>query len=97
MNIPLGGQTDFFGLDIGTTALRIVQLKKGGAVKVLASYGMLPIEGNITMSDAPADRNKVAEKIRELVAQAGLATRNAAVNIPSQKLFTAIIDMEKMG
>lgn len=97
MNIPLGGQTDFFGLDIGTTALRAVQLKRGGAVKVLASYGMLPIEGNITMSDAPADRAKVAEKIRELIAQTGLTTRSAAVNIPSQKVFTAVIDMDKMG
>jgi type IV pilus assembly protein PilM len=97
MNIPLGGQTDFFGLDIGTTALRAVQLKKSGPTKMLANYGMLPIEGNITMSDAPADRTKVAEKIRELVAQTGLATRSAAVNIPSQKVFTAIIDMDKMN
>jgi type IV pilus assembly protein PilM len=64
---------------------------------MLANYGMLPIEGNITMSDAPADRTKVAEKIRELVAQTGLATRSAAVNIPSQKVFTAIIDMDKMN
>jgi type IV pilus assembly protein PilM len=97
MNIPLGGQTDFFGLDIGTTALRVVQLKRSGAVKALTNYGMLPVEGNITMSDAPADRTKVAEKIREIVAQTGMATKTVAVNIPSQKFFTAVIDMEKMG
>ncbi|HLG91019.1 MAG TPA: type IV pilus assembly protein PilM, partial [Candidatus Saccharimonadales bacterium] len=97
MNIPLGGQTDFFGLDIGTTALRAVQLKGTGAVKVLESYGMLPIEGTITMSDAPADRNKTAEKIRELVSKTDLSTKNVAVNIPSQKVFTAIVDMDKMS
>ncbi|MEX0881432.1 MAG: type IV pilus assembly protein PilM [Candidatus Saccharimonadales bacterium] len=97
MNIPLGGQTDFFGLDIGTTALRAVQLKGTGAVKVLESYGMLPIEGTITMSDAPADRTKTAEKIRELVSKTGLSTKNVAANIPSQKVFTAIVDMDKMS
>src|SRR3990167_2452842 len=97
MNIPLGGQTDFFGLDIGTTALRAVQLRGSGPVKVLENYGQLPIEGNITISDAPADRQKVAEKIRELVNQIGLSTKNAAVNLPSQRVFTAVIDMDKIS
>src|SRR3990167_4441906 len=97
MNIPLGGQTDFFGLDIGTTALRAVQLRGSGPVKVLENYGQLPIEGNITISDAPADRQKVAEKIRQLVNQIGLSTKNLAVNLPSQRVFTAIIDMDKVS
>lgn len=97
MNIPIGGQTDFFGLDIGTTALRAVQLRGTGTTKALESYGMLPIEGTVTMSDAPADRTKTAEKIRELVSQVRLSSKNVAVNLPSQKVFTAIIDMDKMS
>lgn len=97
MNIPLGGQSDFFGLDIGTTALRAVQLKGSGTVKILENYGQVQIEGNITISDAPADRQKVSEKIRQLVSQLGLTTKNAAVNLPSQKVFTAIIDMDKVS
>jgi type IV pilus assembly protein PilM len=97
MNIPIGGQTDFFGLDIGTTALRAVQLRGSGAVKILENYGQVPVEGNITISDAPADRQKVSEKIRQLVSQLGLSTKNVAVNLPSQKVFTAIIDMDKVS
>jgi type IV pilus assembly protein PilM len=97
MNISLGGQTDFFGLDIGSTALRVVQTRGAGAVKVLTNYGQLPIEGNITISDAPADRNKVAEKVHQLVNELGLSSKNVAVNVPSQRVFTAIIDMDKMS
>lgn len=97
MNIPLGGQSDFFGLDIGTTALRAVKLKGSGSVKILENYGQLPIEGNITISDAPADRQKVSEKIRQFVNQLGLTTKNVAVNLPSQRVFTAIIDMNKIS
>ena len=97
MNIPLGGQSDFFGLDIGTTALRAVQLKGSGAVKILENYGQLPVEGNITISDAPADRQKIAEKIRQLVSQLSLSTKNVAVNLPSQRVFTAVIDMDKVS
>jgi type IV pilus assembly protein PilM len=97
MQLPLGGQTDFFGLDIGTTALRAVQLRGAGPVKVLENYGMLPIEGTVTQSDSPADRSKTVEKIRELVSKTGLSTKNVAVNIPSQKVFTAVIDMDKLS
>lgn len=97
MNIPLGGQTDFFGLDIGTTALRVVQLRGSGSVKVLENYGQLPLEGTTGMSDAPADRARLAEKIRELVHQTGLSSKNVAVNVPSQRVFTAVIDMDKMS
>ncbi len=96
MKIPLGGQTDFFGLDIGTTALRAVQLRGAGDVKVLDNYGSVPVEGSLTNSDAPADRQKLTEKIRELINQTGLSTRNVAVNVPSQRVFTAIVDMDKM-
>ncbi|HEY5549863.1 MAG TPA: type IV pilus assembly protein PilM [Candidatus Saccharimonadales bacterium] len=97
MNIPLGGQTDFFGLDIGTSALRVVQLRGSGDVKVLENYGQLPLEGTASMSDAPSDRARLAEKIRELVSQTGLSTKNVAVNVPSQRVFTAVIDMDKMS
>jgi type IV pilus assembly protein PilM len=97
MNITLGGQTDFFGLDIGTTSLRVVQTRGSGTVKVLENYAQLPIEGNITISDAKADQSKVIEKVRQLVSQAGLSSKNVAVNIPSSRVFTSVIDMDKMS
>lgn len=96
MNL-LSGQSNFFGLDIGTTALRAVQLGGSGAVKALEAYGQLPIEGTIAMSDSPADRKSLAEKIRALVSQTGLSSKNVAVNVPSQRVFTAVIDMDHLS
>lgn len=93
----LSGITDFFGLDIGTSAIRIVQLKGQGTTKALAKYGATPIEGNISRSDAPEDIQKLSEAIKQAVKQHGITTTNVAVGIPSNKVFSTVIDTDKLS
>ena len=96
MNL-LSGISDFFGLDIGTTAIRVVQLKGSGPVKALDRYGETQLQGTLALSDAKVDRQKVAQEIHNLVKQAGITTNNVAVNLPSSRVFTAVVDMNKMS
>lgn len=96
MNI-LSGVSDFFGLDIGTTALRAVHLRGSGDQKYLEHYGQAPIQGTIVMSDSKADRDNVSKTIREFLNQVGITTKNVAVNIPSTKVFTTVTDWDKMS
>ncbi len=96
MSILSGGQSDFFGLDIGTTAVRAVALKGAGANRSLSHYGQLAIPRSLALSDAAADRGKLVQAVSELVKQAGITSKNVAVNIPSTKVFTAVIDMNRM-
>jgi type IV pilus assembly protein PilM len=96
MNILSGGPSDFFGLDMGMSAVRVVQLKGNGPVKALGAYGQAPFAGNLALSDSKEDRNKVAQTIQQLIKQLGITTKNVAVNVPSGKVFTTVIDMEKM-
>lgn len=93
----LSGVSDFFGLDIGTTALRVVQLRGSGPVKALVKYAYVPIDPKLLASDAKADQQKVGQAIQELVAQAGLSTRNVAVGLPSNRVFTTIVDVERLA
>jgi Tfp pilus assembly PilM family ATPase len=44
MNI-LSGVSDFFGLDIGTSSIRMVQLRGSGPTKTLDRYGSAPMPG----------------------------------------------------
>lgn len=93
----LAAHTDFFGLDIGTTAVRLVELKSTGAgTKALVKYAYIPLEGNIAVSEAKADQQKLAQSIAQLVKQSGVATKNVAVGIPSSKVFTAVADVERL-
>jgi type IV pilus assembly protein PilM len=96
MALLRGGQTDFFGLDIGTTAIRAVQLNGPGPVKNLGKYGQIEVESNKLISESNLDRQLVSRKIQELVGHMGISSRNVAVNLPSNKVFTAIVDMDRL-
>ncbi|MEM6998002.1 MAG: type IV pilus assembly protein PilM [Patescibacteria group bacterium] len=93
----LSGISDFFGLDIGASAVRMVQLKGQGATKSLARYGSTPVEGNISLSDSPEDIKKMSELIKQAVKQHGMSTNNVAVGIQSNKVFSTIVDMDKLS
>jgi type IV pilus assembly protein PilM len=93
----LSGVSDFFGLDMGSSALRAVQLRGNGSVKVLERYGQMPITDNITLSDSKVDQQKLAQQVKEFIHQVGISSKNVAVNLPSHRVFTTVIDMNKMS
>ena len=62
----LSGVSDFFGLDIGTTNIRLVQLHGGGKAKTLTKYAYTPVDSRIAQSDAKADQQKLVQVIREI-------------------------------
>lgn len=93
----LSGVSDFFGLDLGTTAARIVQLKGNGPSKVLIRYAAAPIDSTLAASDANADQQKVLQTLRDLIASSQITTRNVAVGIPSHKVFTTVVDIDRLS
>lgn len=92
----LSGVSAFFGLDIGTTAIRLVELKGSGNVRTLVKYAYMPIDSKLVMSDAKGDQQRLGQSITELLNQANMSTRNVAVGIPSQKVFTTLADFDKL-
>ena len=97
MALLSGGRSDFFGLDIGTTGLRAVQLRGTSSVKVLEHYGEVGFDPSIASGETVADKPRFAQLLSQMVKQAGITTKNVVVNIPSQKVFTSIIDIPKMA
>jgi len=93
----LSGVSEFFGLDIGTTAVRLVELHNAGKSKALVKYAYVPLDSNISQSDAKGDQGKLAQAIKELVEQARVTTRNVAVGLPSQRVFSTVIDIERLS
>jgi type IV pilus assembly protein PilM len=93
----LTGVTDFFGLDIGTTAIRVVELRGGGKVRGLARYGQIAVDPNISQSDSHADEQKIAQFIRQVITEAKISSRNVAVGVPSQRTFTTVTDIDRLS
>ena len=93
----LSGVSAFFGLDIGTTAIRLVELRGGGPVKTLDRYAYVPVDSKIVLSDSKTDQQRLSQIIRELLEQSKIGTRNVAVGIPSQRVFTAVVDFDRLA
>lgn len=93
----LSSSSDFFGLDIGTTAIRLVQLRgSGNGPKVLVKYAYVPLEKTLAMSDSKADQAKLAQAVQQLVGQSGVNIKNTAVGIQSSQVFTTIADVDRL-
>lgn len=90
---------DFFALDIGATAVRVVQLSshsRSGNWSLLR-YGYAPVDIKVSGSDAPEDRRKLGEIILTALGQSGIKTRDVVVGIPSSKVFATVVDLPKMS
>ncbi len=89
-----GSISDFFGLDIGTGGIRVVKLAHPS--NSLQTYAYMPLETKIALSDAKTDQQHIAQAVKTLVAKSGIRTKNAAVGLPSQRVFTTLVDIDRL-
>lgn len=87
---------DFFGLDIGNSAVRLVQLKKGGSRPSLVAYGKANIPVGIAQSDSKIDLQNLAQIIKELTVKTRVSTKNVVVALPGSAVFTAVVKLPYM-
>jgi type IV pilus assembly protein PilM len=93
----LGVNSDFFGLDIGSTAVRLVELRgASNGAKALLKYAYVPLDSTLALSDSKADQQKLAQTIAQLISQAHVSTKNVAVGIPSNRVFTTVADVDRL-
>ena len=92
----LSGVSDFFGLDIGDTAISLVQLHGSSYPKTLIKYAYVPIDIKLSISDGPEDQQNLLKAISLLITEAKLSTNNVAVGLPSRKVFTTVADIDKL-
>lgn len=92
-----GSVGDFFALDIGTTAIRIVQLARSGNTWNLVKYATVPVDIRISNSDSPEDQKKLAEVITTAIGQSGIRSRNVVLGVPSTRMFATVIDLPDMS
>jgi type IV pilus assembly protein PilM len=85
-----------FGLDIGTSAVKVVQLREGPGGFTLIALGSAPLpldaigDGTIKTPDA------VAAAIREAVTRAGITTREAVIGIAGRELITKKVQLPEV-
>lgn len=97
MAIINGVGNEFFGLDIGLSAIKVVQLSHTGPdTWALKHYGYAPINLRIAMADSQEAKKRLGEIIMTVVGQSGIKTNNVAIGLPSSKSFVTVVDVPKV-
>ena len=93
----LKGVGDFFALDIGTNAVRVVQLSSSGQdMWTLQHYGYAPLDEKTAIASSAENKRRLGEVIMTAIGQSGIHTKNVVIGLPSNKTFTTIVDVPAM-
>lgn len=97
----LGGKNkskSVLGLDIGSSSLKVVQLRRDGGTAVLETYGELalgPYAGGEVgqATNLPAD--KIAETLKDLLAAAKVTTKDTGLSIPFSRSLLMLVELPR--
>lgn len=91
-----GAGDSVIGIDIGTSSVKIVQVKKKGGKAVLETYGSLslgPYAGTEIGTATNLDEGKLSTAITDLIRESSVTTTDAGVAIPSSASLVTVIDI----
>jgi len=88
-----GKRQPLLGLDISTTAVKLLELSKSGERYRVESYAVEPLPPNSVVEKNIADVEAVGEAVRRAVKRSGTRTRNAAVAVAGSAVITKVISM----
>ena len=84
------------GIDIGSSMIKVVEVKKKGGKAMLETYGVISLGpyaelemGRVT--NLPAE--KIIEALKEVLKQAGVTTKASALSIPIQSSLIFVVEL----
>lgn len=97
----LFGEKGKLGIDIGTAAIKIVELEKSGGRFSLKNYGLFELKGTDVQSSGPGLGQSILKLpdqeiiwgLKELIRKGNIKSANAIASIPSFSTFATIIEM----
>lgn len=81
------------GIDISSTAVKLIELSKSGKTYKVESYGVEPLPPNAVADKNIADVDAVGEVIKRVVKRSGAKSKLACAAVPGSAVITKIITM----
>lgn len=88
------------GIDVGSSSVKIVQLRKRRGIAVLETYGELslgPYAGSEIGQATNLPSIKIAEAITDLIRESNVTTIKAGISIPFSSSLISLISMPALG
>lgn len=84
------------GLDIGSSAIKVVQLKEVKGRYVLQKCGIKPLEPEVIVDGTVMDEGRVVAAIKELLEEQGIKNKNVAISISGHAVIVKKISLPPM-
>lgn len=85
-----------FGLDIGRSFIKVVQIQKNGGKYVLMATGSLATPGNGLSTDSKVELKSLAESIKKCVVSAHVQGNNCSVSIVEAQAVTRLVELPNL-
>ncbi|HEX2792474.1 MAG TPA: type IV pilus assembly protein PilM [Candidatus Paceibacterota bacterium] len=86
------------GVDVGSSSLKVVQLRREGGTAVLETYGELalgPYSGGEVGTATNLPAAKVAESLNDLLREANVTTKDAGISIPFSRSLLTLVSLPR--
>ncbi len=87
----------YAGVDIGNSAVKVVELQPIQGRPKLLTYGYLEQDNEIIRTDSPAARASITAALTSVFESSHVRTREVVASLPSYAVFTSIIHLPKMN
>jgi type IV pilus assembly protein PilM len=89
-------ELSYIGIDMGSTSIKIVELKKIGKKITLATYGFSE-NSDLPQQDWQKDIGSTAKVIRQICDESGVISRNSISALPTFSVFSSLINLTNVA
>ena len=89
-------RSESFGLDIGSSAVKVVQLRPAGDGYALGAFAVMPLPTGAVADGAIQDAPLVVTAIKNAVARAGITARDAVIGVCGRELIVKKIEIPEV-
>ncbi len=91
-----GGTGQLLGLDIGSSAIKLVQMKESKGRYALQKFGIKELEPEVIVDGTVMDAGRVVSAIKELIRETGVKLKNVAMSISGHSVIVKKINLPPM-
>ncbi len=96
-------KNSYLGVDIGTTSIKMVDVRAGSKAPMITNYGFLESSGYLARANQALQTSglkifeaDIIELIKTLVKQMGTSTKDVVASMPPFEVFTTMLDFPAM-
>jgi len=96
--------SSYLGVDIGTTSIKVVEVKGGRKRPQVVNYGLLESSGYLSRANQALQTSSlkifeadVVELLKTVIRETGTSTKDVVASLPPFSVFTTVIDFPAMS